>query len=292
VDRPTLGFIGIGTVGTALARALAAVGYAISAVSSRTQEDAERLTSSLPKTRVAETPQGIAEACDLCFLTVNDDAIEPLAQSIDWPPRCAVVHCSGTASIDILGAAAEDGSSVGVFHPLQTFASPEQAALNIPGSTFGIEASTDDLARMLSEMALALGGTPLRLSGEKAIYHASAVIASNYLVTLLQMASSLWEKLGLSAKDGLDALLPLVRGTLANLEQVGLPDALTGPIARGDVGTVERHLDVLGCVAPELLPAYKELARRTIPIGRAKGSLDDASATRLSARLDAEHDVG
>ena len=214
-----------------------------------------------------------------------------VAGSPTWATDHAVVHCSGTASTDILSHASERGAAVGVFHPLQTLASPEQAKANLPGSAFGLEASTDELREILEEMALALGGTPLLLAGDKSIYHASAVIASNYLVTLLSLASSLWEEFGLSQDEGLRALLPLVRGTLTNLETVGLPDALTGPIARGDLGTIDRHLETLGRVAPELVPAYKELARQTIPIARAKGSLDEATAERLSQSLDRPQDV-
>jgi len=92
--------------------------------------------------------------------------------------------------------------------------------------------------------------------------------------------------LGLSQEDGLRALLPLVRGTIENLETIGLPDALTGPIARGDVGTIERHLHALVEVAPDALPLYKELARKALPIARAKGGLDAKEADRVSELLD------
>jgi predicted short-subunit dehydrogenase-like oxidoreductase (DUF2520 family) len=134
-------------------------------------------------------------------------------------------------------------------------------------------------------MAVALGGRPLALHGDRAVYHLSAAIASNYLVTLLDLAAGLWGELGLSKEEGLRALLPLVRGTVENLDRVGLPAALTGPIARGDVGTIERHLAVLDRVAPEARTMYKELARRTIPIALAKGRIDAAAARRLATSL-------
>lgn len=291
MNAPKLGFIGIGTVGSTLARALSTAGYVITAIHNRHPEKATRLAARLEGASALASAQAVADACDLVLLTVSDDAIETVAGSITWSTDDAVVHCSGAASVDILAPAATQGAAVGVFHPLQTLAAPDRAETNLPGSAFGIEASTDELAETLSQMARDLGGTPLILSGEKAIYHASAVIASNYLVTLMSLASGLWEELGLSKEEGLKALLPLVRGTLANLERVGLPNALTGPIARGDVGTVDRHLETLGRVAPELLAVYKELARRTIPIARAKGSLDEAGARRLSARLDKAQDA-
>jgi predicted short-subunit dehydrogenase-like oxidoreductase (DUF2520 family) len=286
VDRPRLGFIGAGVVGTALAKAFARAGYPVVAVTSRSAERRIALADSLPDAHAVETAQEVADAVDLVFLTVPDDAIELVAVSIEWRPGQNAVHSSGVASTDILEAASAQGAAVGVLHPLQTFATASQAEANIPGSPFGIEASSEELLAILREMVESLGGTPLVLSGDKAIYHASAVVASNYLVALLDVASGLWEVLGLSRERGLKALLPLVRGTIENLESVGLPDALTGPIARGDVGTVERHLSALREVAPDVLPVYKELARRAIPIARAKGGLSEEAAGRLLAILD------
>ena len=300
MDRPRLGFIGAGIVGTALARSLLRAGYSVAAIASRSADRCVALAKQIPGAHAASTPQEVADAADLVLLTVPDDSIEPLCGSITWasanaiePPAGSItrasaraVHCSGATSLDVLEHASAQGAAVGVFHPLQTFATASQAEANIPGSTFGIEASSEELLAILSEMAKSLGGTPLVLSGDKAIYHASAVVASNYLVALLDVASGLWELLGLSREQGLKALLPLVRGTIENLESVGLPGALTGPIARGDVGTIQRHLSALREVAPDVLPVYKELARRAIPIARAKGGLSEETADRLRAILD------
>ena len=209
-----------------------------------------------------------------------------------WSSGHSVVHCSGAASLDPLEPARVQGAEVGVFHPLQTFARADRAEMILPGSAFGIEASSDDLHAVLAEMAQALGGTPLTVSGDKAIYHASAVIASNYLVALLHVASGLWSSLGLPREDGLKALLPLVHGTIENLERIGFPDALTGPIARGDVGTIERHLAALREVAPSVLSLYKELARTAIPIARAKGGLSKEAAGRVRKLLDHPEEGG
>jgi predicted short-subunit dehydrogenase-like oxidoreductase (DUF2520 family) len=285
VDRPRLGFIGAGVVGTALAKAFARAGYPVVAVTSRSAERRIALTDSLPDAHAVETPQEVADTVDLVFLTVPDDSIEPLCGSITWASAHAV-HCSGVASTDILEVARAQGAAVGVLHPLQTFATAAQAELNIPGSTFGIEASSEELLAILSEMAKSLGGTPLVLRGDKALYHASAVIACNYLVTLLDTAAGLWEGLGLTKDEGLRALLPLVRGTIENLEAVGLPNALTGPVARGDVGTIERNLKALAEFSPEQVDLYTGLARRTIPIARAKGTLSEPDAKRLLEYLE------
>ena len=286
-DTPRLGFVGPGKTGTALARGLAGAGYEVVAMFGRDRARLDRAIGSIPGALGSSSPQDVVETADVVFLTVPDDAIQSVAEGLAWAPGKSAVHCSGATSLDVLESARAQGADVGAFHPLQTFANPEQAERNLPGSAFTIEASTPALAKSLAAMATALGGTPLVLRGDKALYHASAVIACNYLVTLLDAAAGLWPHLGLSKEDGLKALLPLVRGTIENLEAVGLPDALTGPVARGDVGTIERNLAALAEFSPEQVDLYTELARRTIPIARAKGTLTEPDAKRLLEYLEA-----
>ncbi|MGB2982440.1 MAG: DUF2520 domain-containing protein, partial [Candidatus Bipolaricaulia bacterium] len=277
---------GLGIVGTALARGLADAGFEVAAVSSRNQEHVARAIASVPGARSAKEPQGVVDTADTIFLTVSDDAVGDVADSLRWGAGKCAVHCSGTSSINLLDGPREQGAAVGAFHPLQTLASLEQAKKNLPGSAVVIEASDKDLEASLCSMARALGGRPFVLHGDKALYHASAVIACNYLVTLLDAAASLWDHLGLTKEDGLKALLPLVRGTIENLEAVGLPKALTGPVARGDVGTVKRNLKALAEFSPAHVDLYTELARRTIPIARAKGTLSETDAKKLLEYLE------
>jgi predicted short-subunit dehydrogenase-like oxidoreductase (DUF2520 family) len=284
--RPRIGFIGAGVVGGGLARALTAAGYRVTSVHSRSPEHREALAAALPEAAPFAKAFEAAGACDLVFLTVPDDAIVQVVDSISWRKGQSVVHCNGAQSADLLETARVAGAAVGVFHPLQSFASVEQALANIPGSTFAVEASTAELLEQLREMAIALGGRPIVLQGDRALYHVSAVLACNYVVTLLDIAAELWTSLGLTKEAGLRALLPLIRGTVENLEQIGLPGALTGPIARGDTGTIEHHLASLKAVAPETLPVYKELARRTIPIALAKGRIDARAAEALERVID------
>jgi len=288
MNRPArlrLGFIGAGVVGSALSAALSDAGYRVAAVFSR---DAARRDAAArgAGARAARQAQDVADAADVVFLTVPDDAVSAVAGGIRWEGGKSVVHCNGAAALEPLVAPRSQGAAVGAFHPLQSFATQEQARRNLPGSTIVIDASTEGLRSALAEMAVAVGGRPLALHGDRAVYHLSAAIASNYLVTLLDLAAGLWQELGLSKEEGLRALLPLVRGTVENLGRVGLPAALTGPIARGDVGTIERHLAVLDRVAPDVRTVYKELACRTIPIALAKGRIDAATAERLVACLD------
>jgi predicted short-subunit dehydrogenase-like oxidoreductase (DUF2520 family) len=131
-------------------------------------------------------------------------------------------------------------------------------------------------------MASALGGRWIKLQADdKAAYHAAAVFASNYLVTLVKMATDLWQTFSIPADQATLALLPLIRGTLHNIETIGIPDCLTGPIARGDAGTVAKHLKTLQEKAPALLFPYKELGRQTIPVALAKGKIDRRQAGEL-----------
>jgi predicted short-subunit dehydrogenase-like oxidoreductase (DUF2520 family) len=278
-----LGFIGAGTVGTALAARLSQSGYPIAAVASRTKASAQKLSDSVGYCPVFDSNQEAADHAELIFITTPDDAIAPVAAEIKWRPGQSVIHCSGADSVASLEPARKAGAKVGAFHPLQTFASVEQAIDNMPGSTFGLEAE-EPLLATLKEMAGALGGNWVVLeASDKVLYHTSAVIACNYLVTLVKLAGDLWQGFGVPPPQAAKALLPLLRGTLHNIETIGIPNCLTGPIARGDIGTISKHLDALSETAPHLLTTYRELGRQTVPIALAKGKIDQSQAEELES---------
>lgn len=140
---------------------------------------------------------------------------------------------------------------------------------------------------ILQDIASTLGGHWIELkAGDKAAYHAAAVIACNYLVTLVKMATDLWQTFGISREKATRALLPLIRGTVHNIETIGIPRCLTGPIARGDSGTIKKHLEALEKVSPDMLTTYKELGLRTIPIALAKGRINEQQAEELKTILE------
>lgn len=284
-NMPTIGFIGAGTTGTALAVRLAQQGYQVIAVSSRSLTSAEKLAGRITGCEVYNEAQGMADIAQLVFITTPDDTIAKVAAEFQWRNGQSVVHCSGAHSVDILEPAKQQGANTGCFHPLQTFASIDQAIDNIPGSTFAIEAE-GPLSSVLKEMATALEGDWVTLkAGDKVLYHAAAVFACNYLVTLVKLATDLWQTFEVPSAQATQALMPLLRGTLSNIENVGLPNCLTGPIARGDLGTISRHLASLTKQAPSLLGIYRELGRQTIPIALAKGKIDSQIAEELKALL-------
>ncbi len=279
------GFIGAGTVGTALSVSLSNKGYPIVAISSRSQTSARNLARAISGCPPVGSNQDVADSAELVFITTPDDAIAPVVSQVRWHKGQSVVHCSGADSTDILEPARKLGAYVGVFHPLQAFASVRQAIENMPGSTFALEAE-EPLLTTLRDMATALGGHWIELkAGDKVIYHASAVIACNYLVTLVKLATDLWQTFDIPRHQAIQALLPLIRGTIHNIDTVGIPQCLTGPIARGDTGTIKKHLDALQKVAPGLLSTYQELGRQTIPIALAKGRINERQAEELEAIL-------
>jgi predicted short-subunit dehydrogenase-like oxidoreductase (DUF2520 family) len=138
----------------------------------------------------------------------------------------------------------------------------------------------------LKSMATALGGRWIILkASDKVAYHAAAVFASNYLVTLVKMSTDLWQTFDVPADQATKALLPLIRGTLNNIESIGIPQCLTGPIARGDTGTINKHLKTLREKVPSLLFPYKELGLQTIPIALGKGKINKKEAMELETIL-------
>jgi predicted short-subunit dehydrogenase-like oxidoreductase (DUF2520 family) len=282
---PKLGFIGAGTVGTALAIKLNSRNYPVVAVASRSQASAGNLAERVKGCSAVSSSQDVADAAELVFITTPDDTIASVAAQVDWHRGQGVVHCCGAESTDILTPARKSGARTGAFHPLQTFASVEKALENIPGSTVAIEAEPP-LLETLKDIATALGGRWIELkAGDRVVYHASAVIACNYLVTLEKLATDLWQTFNVPRQQAVQALLPLIRGTIRNIETVGIPDCLTGPIARGDIGTVKKHLDALEKAAPDLLSTYRELGLKTIPVALGKGKIDEQRAKELEAVL-------
>lgn len=280
-----LGFIGAGTVGTALAVKLGRRSYPIVAVFSRSQASARKLAQAVGGCQIFDGAQAVADTAELVFITTPDDVIPVVASQVRWHPGQSVVHCSGADSAEVLEPARKLGAQVGVFHPLQTFASVEQAVENLPGSTFALEAR-EPLLGVLKEMAGALGGRWVELRAEdKVLYHAAAVMACNYLVTLVKLATDLWQTFDVPLPQATEALLPLLKGTISNIGTVGIPRCLTGPIARGDTGTVKKHLSALEKRAPTILSTYRELGLQTIPIALAKGRIDGKKAEELKAIL-------
>ena len=280
-----IGFIGAGPVGTAFGVRLSQLGYEVIAVYDVSLVAAQWFAKAVPGCQIYEKAQDLADTAEFVFITTPDDIIPKVAAQLNWHTGQSVIHCSGATSVDALEPAKQQGAIVGSIHPCQTFAGIEQAIENLPGSTFAIEAE-EPLRNTLKDIAIALNGDWVYLTADdKALYHAAACIACNYLYTIVKLATDLWQNFGKSTAEATKAYLPLLRGAVNNIGNVGLPDCLTGPIARGDLNTIRKHLTALEKCAPSMLPLYKALGMETIPIALAKGTIDESRAEELRALL-------
>ena len=173
-----------------------------------------------------------------------------------------------------------------MIHPLQSIPSMGQGIKNIPGSYFRIEADPEALETARA-LVTALGGIELvmpKWSSDKesaALYHAGAVAVSNYFVALIDYGLKFYQALGADKHEALKAVLPLIKGTLANIESMGTTEALTGPIVRGDAGTIKGHIEAMQAKAPELLGLYRELAKQTVAVAVERGGITRQMAEEL-----------
>jgi len=280
-----LAFVGAGRLGASLALAAVRAGFDVAAASSRRKEQREWLAARLDRTAITAEPATAAEAADIVFLTVTDRAVAELCAAIAWRTGQAVVHCAGALPLSALEAAARAGAAVGGLHPLQTFPAPGSID-RLAGASFAVESPDAGLRDWLTQFARDLGGLPFELRSEhRALYHASAVMASGLLLPLLGLAAELWEQLGIPRERALASLLPLSTASLDALREKGLPAALTGPYVRGDVATIRQHLDALDAARPDLARAYAALALAALPLAAEQGGLSREAQRDIEALL-------
>ena len=270
--------LGRGRLGGTLQEALGAAGIASRSASAR---DLDVATAA-------------AEGATLVLLAVPDGMILPVAAELarlELPAATAFAHLSGAHGLDVLGPLAER-HAVGSFHPFQPFATRRTAAA-FHGATVGIAADGGDLRARLAALAEALGAHAHEVpDGHRALYHAAAVMASTYVVTLAAQARGLLLSLGWSDADALDAIVTLLRSALENLERAGVPDALSGPLRRGDAATVATHLRAFDGLAAEHdpSPTYRALGLASTALAVETG-LDPTVADEITRLLRAGADA-
>jgi predicted short-subunit dehydrogenase-like oxidoreductase (DUF2520 family) len=266
-------------LGTVLALALHSAGYSVVGCASRTLESAQRLADRIPGCAALPSSH-LARRAEVIFMGVPDDAISEVDAELPWTDRHLAVHCSGARPASVLLKAAQCGARVAGFHPLQTFADPDTGLRNLPGSTVGIEAD-DDTWMFLCEIADSLGMNAIRIGAEdRALYHAASVLVSNGTVGLMAAAAHLWESLGVQRSDAMRALLPLLEGTVRNLDTLGIPNALTGPVVRGDLGTIQRHIKALA-ETPRELSVYLAVSDWLVELALERGTITAEQGTQL-----------
>jgi len=282
---PRIALVGTGPVARALAAAYVDGGGEASAVVSRSADRAREVARAVGAGR-GSTDLADALAADVVVVAVSDRALPEMADRLKAAGGGAaglLLHTSGALGADVFQST---GMRAGSLHPLQSFPDVADAALlssRVAGAHWFHEGDGfDDASAMVSVWR----GTPHRLApGSKALYHAGAAVASNHAVALFDAALALFEAAGVPRGEAHAPLAALLAGTAANIASVGSPAALTGPIARGDVDTVRRHLDALRVDAPDLVESYVAMARRTLVVARAKGAIAPELADAVARLL-------
>ncbi len=288
ISQPeTFALVGAGAAATVLGQRLAQCGLRVETVVSRTMESARPLADALAA--VATTDLEAAASSDAIALCVPDDALKNVVASlaaVDAPlDGTLVLHLSGVHPVRVLAPLRVRGAFGLGFHVAQalTRATPPEALVGVAVGLEGREPAMGVGRRL----AATLGMNPVAIRlGSKALYHLALSMASNYTVTLAALATEVLGSAGIDAADAEALVMPLLAGTVANLSAQPPADALTGPIVRGDVATVEQHLTALRTLLPHLVPAYGILATETVRLARASGRLDAARADRLLEKIE------
>ena len=265
--KPTIAIAGPGKVGCALGRRLAAAGYPLTGLYAR-DPDKGRSAATFIGLDPANLTQNLAELAGtrVIILALPDDRLQEFSTRLQAEaalgPETTLIHCSGLHPAAILAPGAQVGRLS--LHPLLPFANAATAAARLDGCPFALEGDEEHLP-LGKELISALGGKPFLLpSTAKPLYHAAASMASNFLVSLTERACALLVECGLTESDALDLIAPLQQATLENCHRFGPAQALTGPIVRGDAGTLVRHLEALAEQAPDQLELYQTLATQTL----------------------------
>ncbi len=302
---PIVGVVGAGRVGSAVLRACAAAGLSLAGVASRGEATGRALAAEVGTTYLSAAE--VLRRADLTILAVPDPTLGAVADSLatalrdaQWSSTIAgldasakrsaraVVHCSGALDAEPLTALAGLGFRTGSWHPLQAFATPHTALAT--GVTWGITAD-EPLRTDLRRLTARLGGHPADIpAAAKVRYHAAAAHTSNHLVTLLAQGADVLEGCGLRHDEAVAALTTLMQTSLDAVVAHGVPDALTGPLVRGDAATVARHLRALAAY-PHVATLYRAAGMATLPLAEQRGVSPEAIAALAAALTSSGHEV-
>jgi predicted short-subunit dehydrogenase-like oxidoreductase (DUF2520 family) len=282
VSQPRITIIGAGRMGQGLGLALKRRGYKVVLVNRGPRDVIAPLV--LHQGSRAEATAG----AELVLIATPDDAIHQVAADLAAERAISrdqvVLHLSGLLDRNALLPLEESGAGCGSFHPLQSVAEPGTAAERLKGAYVGIEG--DERALIAAErLANTLRMVPVRIPAEaKPAYHAGAAFVANYTIALVGVAERLARSAGVSPEIAAHIYLPLLGGAVANLTSLGPAASLTGAVRRGDVQTIQSHLEAL---SPEDRKLYRTVGRAAVALAREAG-LSDAAAKRVDAVLDGD----
>lgn len=265
-----IALVGPGRAGTAVCLAARRAGHRIVSVAGRTPDRTRHVAAALDA-----PPMSLSEAvphADLLIIAVRDDAIHEVAAELEAPHVAGAIHLSGLTPLDALSPLEDSGAATGVFHPLQTLPTPEAGAAALAGAWVAISTNDGGLQGTLERFARSLGASPFVVAeATRAVYHAAAAAAANGTVASLTIAKALFA----AADIPFEVARPLVDAVVANAFQLGPDAALTGPIARGDVGTVDAQITAVREHAPEYLARFIALGRLIADIAGTEGLFEE-----------------
>lgn len=243
--KRTVAIIGAGKVGSVLAKTLVQRGYQLTGIASRTLQSAAKLAQETD-TKATVKAAEITFNAEIILLATPDRCISQVIHDLikDGGLRAGqfVFHTSGGVGVEILSPAKTLGTFIGSIHPLQSFADTQGFSDSLTGIYFALGGDQEAVI-IAEEMVGEFGGKSFMISDkDRPLYHGAACIVSNYFVSLMHWAAGIYGEFGLSPQQAADALMPLVQGTIKNIQQLGPKDALTGPISRGDAGTIAAHI--------------------------------------------------
>jgi predicted short-subunit dehydrogenase-like oxidoreductase (DUF2520 family) len=286
----TLAIIGPGKVGTSIGILAARAGYSVVAVGGRHKEKTIAAARQIGKDVRTCDITGAAKSAQIVLLCLPDDVIEEvcteLAKQNRFIETAIVAHCSGALSSDILSAArCYCKCSVASMHPMQTFPTVDAAIKKMKG-TYCFYEGDKGATLVIERFVKNIGLKPVRISDtSKILYHAAAIMACNYFVALMDSAIVLAENAGIDRTTAWSALKSLVTTTLNNISEIGTTDSLTGPIARGDVKTISRHLQDLVSMGELLASVYRTMGLYTVEMALRKNSITAAQAAEIKDLL-------
>ncbi len=292
--KQTYAIIGCGRAGKTFAKQLSSAGYVSSGFASRRLTSARQAAdiAGYQGDQVSERPWAVIGDADIILISTPDGVIGQTASEMadrgGMKPGAMVFHCSGALSSTELSAFKNRGVQTGSIHPLQSFGAGDAVNNPFEGIMMGIEGDREAVETGW-RIATDLGAVPFEIDTTgKMLYHASAVAASNYLVTLMKFAMDLLGESGVAEHRRFAVLKPLIMGTLGNIERSGPVGALTGPIVRGDTAIVRAHVEAIGRDAPQMLPLYQTLGKYTVEIATEGGSLSEETKHTLLSVLSDE----
>jgi predicted short-subunit dehydrogenase-like oxidoreductase (DUF2520 family) len=284
----TVALIGLGRLGTSLGNALAGAGYEIAALADSDLQAARRARRIIGQGQATNDAAAAARKAEMVFIAVPDGAIAEVVRDLLAGGSArrgkTIFHTSGVETSAQLAPLAAAGACIASFHPVQSFPKPTMPPAHFRGVTFGLEGDPTALKKARA-VVRDLGGRPIVLSpGQKTLYHAACVLASNLFLPPFELAVETMVAAGLSAREAITTLGPLVEGTLRNVKILDAAEALTGPLARLDFGTVEAHLKALRRV-PRAREAYRTAGLETLELLKKRG-VAAGSIKRLRSLLE------